>query len=64
MKNTKREIILATVSDMVADFVYYDRKEDIDLSMDDLNQAIKTGEITVDEICDRFKELLKENYTE
>lgn len=59
---TKREIILDTVSDLVAKFVYYDRKQDEYLSMDDLNQAIKSGEITVDEICNRFKEILKETY--
>lgn len=59
---TRREIILDTVSDLVSNFVYYDRKEDEDLSITDLDEAIQLHEITIDEIVDKFKDTLKDTY--
>ena len=56
--------IKATVDDLVTDFVYYDRKEDEDLSMDDLNKSVESGETTVREIVDRFESALRNTYTE
>lgn len=52
--NTK-ETILETVDDLVADFLYYDRKEDEDLPLGDIQKAIATGKISADEIVERFK---------
>jgi hypothetical protein len=49
-----RQTILNTVSDLVSNFTYYDRKGDEDLSSDDLEEAVKQGVITVDEIVAQF----------
>ena len=60
----RRTIILETVSDLVADFVYYDRKEDEALSEDALDEAIESGEITVDEIVAAIRAALVQRYGE
>lgn len=54
MKDTKA-MILDTVSDLVGRFVYYDRKEDENLSREALNQALRDGVVTVDEIVAVFR---------
>lgn len=53
---TRREHIMDTVTDMVTDFFYYDRKEDGDLPRGAIEEAIEAGEITVDEIVQKFRE--------
>lgn len=61
----KKELILGTIKDIVSQFLYYDRKEDTELSIEDLKQAIKNNDISIDEIVDTFKkELNKNNYNE
>jgi hypothetical protein len=62
MAENKRQTILNTVQDLVSDFVYYDRKEDEDLSTDQMNEAIETGVITVDEIVAEFRKHLEKTY--
>jgi len=57
---TRREQILAVTSDLVAGFLYYDRKEDEDLPRGAIEEAIKAGEVSVDEIVKLFKEELEE----
>jgi len=52
---TRREQIQATVSDLVAKFLYYDRKEDEDLPRGAIEEAIKAGEITEQEIVTQLK---------
>jgi len=39
----------------ISNFIYYDRKEDEDLSENKLDEAIKNGDVTIDEMVDRFK---------
>jgi hypothetical protein len=51
--NTKEDI-LNCMEDLVADFLYYDRKEDEDLPVGVIQQAIKNGELTFDEVVERF----------
>lgn len=63
MKATKEQI-LGTVTDLVRDFTFYDRKEDEELSQEQLDQAIKDGTITIDEIVEQFKTALIEEYSE
>jgi hypothetical protein len=58
---TRRERILATVSDAVAHLLYYDRKEDAELPVGAIDDAVRSGEITVDEIVGKFASELKEN---
>lgn len=54
-----RQHILDEISDMVAKFLYYDRKEDQILPRGEIEAAIKAGEITVDEIVAEFATELK-----
>jgi hypothetical protein len=51
---TRRELILGHVEDLVSNFLYYDRKEDEDLPRGSIEEAVKVGEITVDEIVAEF----------
>jgi hypothetical protein len=56
----RRETILSRVEDLVADFLYYDRKEDEELPRGEIDEAIEEGEISVDEIVAHFRaELIK-----
>jgi hypothetical protein len=54
----RRDRILGTVSDLIADFLYYGRNEDGELPRGAIEEAIKSGEITVDEIVDTFRKEL------
>ena len=36
-----KEMILLTIDDLCSDFTYYDRKEDEQLSKEQLNEAVK-----------------------
>lgn len=55
-----KENILNTIDDLCSDFLYYDRKEDEELSFDDIQEAVKSGEITLDEMVERFKNNLED----
>tara|TARA_R110000772_G_scaffold162415_3_gene273636 strand:- start:297 stop:485 length:189 start_codon:yes stop_codon:yes gene_type:complete len=59
MSNKKQ--ILSTVDDLVSNFLFYDRKEDEDLPRGAIESAIERGEISVDDIADRFRYLLNES---
>ncbi len=55
----RKETILLTVEDLVGAFLYYDRKEDEDLPRGAIEEAITNGEVTVDEIVNKFASTLK-----
>ena len=55
-----RELILATVRNLVTDFLYYDRKEDEDLQIGDIDEAVRRGIITKEEIIGHFESKLTE----
>ena len=57
-----KEMILLTIDDLCSDFTYYDRKEDEQLSKEQLNESVKSGEITIDEMVERFRKNLEETY--
>lgn len=57
---TRRENIEATIDDLVGSFLYYDRKEDEKLLRGEIEAAVKAGEITVDEIVERFRKGVQE----
>lgn len=61
MTKNRRDNIIATVKDLVADFLYYDRGEDEDLPRGEIEEAIESEEITAEEIVLLFKETLLEN---
>ena len=54
MSKSRRELILDTVSDLVSNLLWYDRKEDEDLPRGEIEAAIAAGEITVEEIVVAF----------
>ena len=60
MKRVRRQAILDKVDDLVSDFLYYDRKEDEELGVGSINEAVHTSEITVDEIVATFRKSLEE----
>jgi len=57
----KRQNILDTVSDAATDFMYYDRKEDEELPGGAIEQAVKDGIITYEEIADLFLKEIRED---
>lgn len=59
MVNVTKDIILATVGDLVIDFLYYNRKGDKVLPIGEIEQAIKNGTISLKEITDCFEKELK-----
>jgi hypothetical protein len=50
----RRQLILDTASDLAANFMYYDRKEDEELPRGGIEEAVKNGEITEKEIVIAF----------
>jgi len=54
-----KQQILDTITDLCSNFLYYDRKEDEDLSAEDIKDAVKSGEITIDEMVEEFRKHLK-----
>ncbi len=55
-----RDVILDVIDDMIAKFLYYDRKEDELLPRGAIEETISEGDITVDEIVDKFRVSLEE----
>lgn len=60
-KEEKRELIINVVKDLVSCFMYYDRKEDVDLPRGSIEEAVEDGIISYEEIRDIFYEALKGN---
>lgn len=60
-EKTRRELIELTVEDLVSNFLYYNRKEDEELPVGSIEEAIKSGEISVKEIVEIFKNKLELN---
>lgn len=54
-----RELIIANVQDLVVDFLYYDRKEDEELGLGDIEKAISEGIIKESEIIEIFTAQLR-----
>lgn len=53
-----KQIILDTISDLCSNFLYYDRKEDESLSIEQLKSAVKNGEVTIKEMVEEFEKNL------
>jgi hypothetical protein len=56
---TRRERIEANLDDMITDLLYYDRKDDETLPVGAIEDAVKAGEITVEEIVKRVAARLR-----
>lgn len=59
-----KEPIFGAVGKMVADFLYYDRKGDEELPLYYIEEAVRTGTVSEDEIVDRFRSELHKGLTE
>ncbi len=59
-----KELILGTIDELVADFLYNDRKEDEDLPRGAIDDAVNSGSITVDEMVNHFRQKLEEGLEE
>jgi hypothetical protein len=54
-----KDVILSTKTDLTGSFLYYDRKESSTLSIEQLNEAVYSGEITVDGMVASFRKHLQ-----
>ena len=59
-----RELILGVAKDMGLDFIYYDRKNDEELKENAIENAISSGDVTVEEIAEAFTYYLRESLGE
>jgi len=59
VNKTTRQHVLDTVDDLVGKFLYYDRKNDEDLPLGAIEEAIRSGEVTTEEITERFKTVMR-----
>jgi len=57
-----KQKILNEISDLCSDLLYYDRKEDPCLTMEQLNESVKNGEITIDEMVAEFRRHLENTF--
>lgn len=62
MEKTKKEHLKMIVEDLVADLLYYDRKECESVSREDIAKFMKTGEVTSKEIVKWFKNELEKSW--
>ena len=60
----RAETILSRTDDLICGFLYYDRKEDEDLGPDEIQTAIREGEITTDQITAAFRKALLDGLKE
>jgi hypothetical protein len=58
-----KEIFLGLVRDSVSNLFYYDRKNDEDLSVNEVDQLIRSGQITLSEILEVFTDEIQQNTT-
>jgi hypothetical protein len=54
-----KQKILDTITDLCSNFLYYDRKDDDELSSEDLEDAVENGTITIDEMVEEFRRQLE-----
>jgi len=59
-----KQLLEGYITDLISDFLYYDRKEDDDLPCGAIEKAIKDGEITIDDICNMFRKEIEEGLAE
>ena len=59
-----KKLIINTIRDLCSDFLFYDRKEDDELTMDVLNKAVSEGVITIDDMVLEFRTNLEDTFKE
>lgn len=58
---SRKNLILGYLSDCMADFFYYDRKNCEELKVDDIEKAILNEELYIEDMVDFFREQLSVN---
>lgn len=51
----RKELILGITADLVSELLYYGRKEDEDLPVGQIEEAIEAQELSIDDIVWQFK---------
>lgn len=59
MSTSTVQQIKSVATDLMTDFLYYDRKEDYELPRGEIEREIKLGNITVEEILAIFEKELR-----
>lgn len=57
-RTVDKDYVNDVISDMIADFLYYDRKEDDVLTRGMIDEMVIVGEITIDDMVEMFREHL------
>jgi hypothetical protein len=57
----KERLLEAIVPDLVADLLYYGRKEDEDLPLSVMEKAIEERAFTIEEVVDAFEKELRKH---
>ena len=52
-------MLRGTIIDMVSNLMYYDRKEDAELPVGEIQRMIEDGELTIDELVKAFDKELR-----
>ncbi len=52
------QIVKNTIDGLVSDFLYYDRKEDEELPLGEIEQLIQLETMSIDEIVSEFRTVL------
>lgn len=58
----KEDYILASISDAVGDICYYDRKGCEEVNRDEMDELIKSGQLTLENMVDAFRNAVLEQY--
>ena len=64
MSDTTKKTAIMTLTDLVSTFAHYGRKDDEELSSDDVRDLLASGELTITEIADVFEKTLRANGSE
>ncbi len=59
-----RELIKSAITDLASHFVFYDRQEDDELTVERMGRILKEGVVSFDEIHAWFKDALYESFLE
>jgi len=54
----KKQLILNTVKELVSGFLYYDRKEDEDLLLGDIEDHVKNTDLQIEDMVEVFRNSL------
>jgi hypothetical protein len=61
-EKTKKEKVFGLIDDLFMNWLYYDRKECEDFDPGDIEDLVSKGEITKQEIIDRFMKNINVNF--